>query len=79
MRQRGENGYGKGREAGEKGTGSGSKRNRRREFQTPLFPPLLSEQDTIFIRNGTSVLIEFLLSDLSYLCSYKIIVTDSNS
>ncbi len=39
MEQTGENRYGKGREAGVKGTGSGSKRYGRREVQTPLSPP----------------------------------------
>ena len=42
MRQRGETGYGKGREAGEKGTGSGSKRYGRREVQTPLSPSTMN-------------------------------------
>ncbi len=39
MEQTGENSYGKGRETGVKGTGSGSKRYGRKEFQTPLSPP----------------------------------------
>ena len=40
MRQRGENGYGKGREAGEKGTGSGSKRSGGGRFRPPCPPSL---------------------------------------
>ena len=39
MRQIGENGYRKGREAGEKGTGGGNKRSGGRRFRPPC-PPL---------------------------------------
>ncbi len=39
--QRGGHHYGKGREAGLKGTGNGSKRYGRREVQTPLSPPTI--------------------------------------
>ena len=39
MRQRGGNHYGKGREAGIKGMGSGRKRYGRRAVQTPCPPP----------------------------------------
>ncbi len=38
MEQTGDKSYGKGREAGVKGTGSGSKRYGGREVQTPLSP-----------------------------------------
>ncbi len=41
MEQTGEKSYGKGREAGVKGTGGGSKRYGRREVQTPLSPPTI--------------------------------------
>ena len=39
VRQTGENGYGKGQEAGVKGTGSGSKRYLRWVFRAPCLPP----------------------------------------